>query len=183
MRLPMLAREQMNAAQRAAYDGTVAGKRGRMAPPHMAWLHSPEFLDRAQRVGEFIRFDTCLPAPLLEMAILITGRHFGSHYEWYAHRRLAEAAGLDASIINAIRDEKTPALADPKARAIYDYATTLLRTRRVSQAQHDAVVAAFGNRGVVELVGTVGYYSLVSLTLNAFEVPLPDGEKSEIPGA
>jgi 4-carboxymuconolactone decarboxylase len=182
MRVPTLERDQMNAAQRAAYDGTVAGKRGRMAPPHMVWLHSPEFLDRAQRVGEFIRFDTCLPAPLLEMAILITGRHFGSHYEWYAHRKLAEAAGLDGAIIDAIRDGRTPALADAGARAIYDYATSLLRTRKVSQAQHDAVVAEFGDRGVVELVGTVGYYALVSLTLNAFEVPLPAGEKSEIPG-
>ena len=182
MRVPTLEPEQMNAAQRAAYDATVAGKRGRMPPPAMAWLHSPEFCDRAQRVGEFIRYDTCLPPPLLEMAILITGRHFGAQYEWYAHRKLALAAGLDAAIIDAIRDGRTPALADPGACAIYDYATTLLRTRKVSQAQHDAVVAAFGVRGVVELVGALGYYSLVSLTLNAFEIPLPTGEVSEIPG-
>lgn len=182
MRVPTLEPEQMNAAQRAAYDATIAGKRGRMPPPAMAWLHSPQFCDRAQRVGEFIRYDTCLPPPLLEMAILITGRHFGAQYEWYAHRKLALAAGLDAAIIDAIRDGRTPALADAGARAIYDYATTLLRTRKVSRAQHDAVVAAFGVRGVVELVGALGYYSLVSLTLNAFEVPLPAGEVSEIPG-
>jgi 4-carboxymuconolactone decarboxylase len=182
MRVPTLEPDQMNAAQRAAYDATVAGKRGRMPPPAMAWLHSPEFCDRAQRVGEFIRYDTCLPRVLLEMAILITGRHFGAQYEWYAHRKLALAAGLDAAVIDAIRDGRTPALADAGARAIYDYATTLLSTRKISQAQHDAVVAAFGVRGVVELVGALGYYSLVSLTLNAFEIPLPAGELSEIPG-
>ena len=182
MRVPILEPNQMTPAQRAAYDATVAGKRGRMAPPHMAWLHSPEFCDRAQRVGEFIRFDTCLPPALLEMAILITGRHWGSHYEWYAHRKLAEAAGLDGAVIDAIRDGRAPVLKDAGARAIYDYATTLLRTRTVSQAQHDAVVAVFGTRGVVELVGTIGYYSLVSFTLNAFDVGLPAGEKSEIPG-
>ena len=182
MRVPILEPDQMNPAQRAAYDATVAGKRGHMPPPAQAWLHSPEFCNRAQKVGEFIRFDTCLPPALLELAILITGRHWGSHYEWYAHRKLATAAGLDAAIIDAIRDARVPVLKDAAARAIYDYASTLLRTRKVSQGQHDAMVAAFGERGVVELVGTVGYYTLVSFTLNAFEVGLPDGEVSEIPG-
>ena len=182
MRVPILEPDQMTPAQRAAYDATVAGKRGRMPPPAQAWLHSPELCDRAQKLGEFIRFDTCLPPALSELAILITGRHWGSHYEWYAHRKLAVAAGLDAAIIDAIRDGRVPELKDAGARAIYDYATTLLRTRKVSQEQHDAMVAAFGERGVVELVGTLGYYSLVSLTLNAFDVGLPAGEVSEIPG-
>ena len=182
MRVPTLEPHQMTPAQRAAYDATVAGKRGRMPPPAQAWLHSPEFCDRVQKLGEFIRFDTCLPPALLEMAILITGRHWGSHYEWYAHRKLAHAAGLDDAVIDAIRDGRAPALKDAGARAIYDYASTLLRSRKVSQAQHDAVVAAFGERGVVELVGTLGYYTLVSFTLNAFDIGLPAGEISEIPG-
>ena len=135
---------------------------------------------RAQHLGEFIRYDTSLPPALNEMAILITARYWTSHYEWYAHRRLALAAGLDVAIIDAIRDGRAPQLGDAGAQAIYDYTTSLHRSRQVSQAQHDAVVAAYGERGVVELVGVCGYYTLVSMTLNAFVVPLPDGEVSEL---
>ncbi|MDE2198755.1 MAG: carboxymuconolactone decarboxylase family protein [Rhodospirillales bacterium] len=180
MRLPILPPDQMTNEQRAVHAATAAGKRGRVSPPVEMWLHSPVLADRAQRLGEFIRYETSLPPALGEMAILLTARHWGSHYEWYAHRRLALAAGLDPAIIDAIRDERVPDLPDAGARAIYDYATSLHRARAVSQAQHDAVVAAFGARGVVELVGICGYYTLVSMTLNAFDIPLPDGEISEL---
>ncbi len=180
MRLTTIKPEQMSPEQRAVLEATIAGKRGRMPPPAEAWLHSPVLAQRAQHLGEFIRYDTSLPPALNELAILVTAKHWNSHYEWYAHRRLALAAGLDAAIIDAIRDGRDPPLADAGARAIYDYATALHRNRHVSQAQHDAMVAAYGERGVVELVGTCGYYTLVSMTLNAFDVPLPDGETSEL---
>src|SRR5262249_40429304 len=100
---------------------------------------------------------------------------------WFAHRRLALAAGLDAAVIDAILQRRTPHLADARARAIYDYAITLHRTRTVPQALHDAVVASFGEAGVVELVGILGYYPLVSMTLNALAIGLPEGEVSELP--
>jgi 4-carboxymuconolactone decarboxylase len=180
MRLDTIDLADMTPAQRAVRESAIAGKRGRMPPPAEMWLHSPEFAQRAQSLGEFIRFDTCLGPAMTELAILVTAKHWNSHYEWYAHRKLAETAGLNAAIINAIRDGQTPDLPDPGAKAIYDYATALHRSRQVSQAQHDALVAAYGARGVVEVVGICGYYTLVSMTLNAFEVPLPPGEKSEL---
>ena len=180
MRLPILTPATMTPAQRAVYDATIAGKRGRMTPPVEAWLHSPELANRAQSLGEFIRFETCLPPALAEMAILITGRHWNAHFEWYAHRKLAIAAGLDEAVIDAIRDGREPPLADAGARAIYAFATTLHRTRAVPKPLCDAVVAAYGNAGAVDLVGLLGYYTLVSMTLNAFDVGLPDGEVSEL---
>ena len=180
MRLDIVDPVDMTPAQRAVREAAIAGKRGRMPPPAEMWLHSPEFAQRAQSLGEFIRFDTCLGQATAELAILVTAKYWNSHYEWYAHRRLALAAGLDAAIIDAIRDGSTPHFTDSGARAVYDYAMTLHRTRNVTQAQHDAVVAAFGARGVVEVVGICGYYTLVSMTLNAFEVPLPQGEVSEL---
>jgi 4-carboxymuconolactone decarboxylase len=181
MRLPVIDPAEMNAEQQAVRAATIAGKRGRMPPPAEMWLHSPQLADRAQRLGEFIRYETSLPAHLSEMAILVTAKFWNSHYEWYAHRKLALEAGLDPAIIDAIRDGRDPRLTDPGARAIYDYAATLHRTHNVPQHMHDAVVAAFGPRGVVEVVGTCGYYTLVSMTLNAFEVGLPPGETSELP--
>ena len=180
MRLPKLAPEQMSAAQRAVHDATVAGKRGRMPPPAEAWLHSPEFAMRAQAVGEYIRFESSIPPDLNEIAILVTARYWTSHYEWYAHRRLAEAAGLDPAIIDAIRDRRDPDIADPRARVLYDYAHTLHTTRDVPQELHDRMVEHWGERGVVDVVGACGYYALVSMTLNAFDVRLPDGAVSEL---
>ncbi len=180
MRLTKIDSADMTPAQLAVRDAATAGKRGTLPPPAECWLHSPEMAQRAQHLGEFVRYDTSLPPALNEMAILITGRFWNSHYEWFAHRRIAEKAGLSPTIIDAIRENRTPVFDDPAAHAIYDYVITLHRTRQVSQAQHDAVVAAFGQRGVVELVGVCGYYTLISMTLNAFEVPLPAGETSEL---
>jgi 4-carboxymuconolactone decarboxylase len=180
MRLPVLTPEQMSAEQHGVFAATVAGKRGRMTPPVEMWLHSPGLAAHAQALGAFIRYDTALPPAVSEMAILITGRHWDAKFEWFAHRSIAMAAGLDPAIIDAIRDRRVPEFHDAGMRAVYDYATTLHRTRQVPQALHDAMVAAWGERGVVDLVGLLGYYTLVSMTLNAFEVPLPEGEVSEI---
>ena len=180
MRLPILDAASLDDAQRAARDAAIAGKRGRMPPPAEMWLYSPEMANRAQSLGEFIRFDTSLGAAMAELAILVTARHWTSHYEWYAHKRLALAAGLDIAIIDAIRDRRDPPFTEAGPRAIYDYARALHETHGVTQAQHDAVVAAYGPRGVVEVVGVCGYYTLVSMTLNAFVVELPEGETSEL---
>ena len=180
MRLKLLEDADMNDAQRAVVEATVKGKRGRMPPPTLAWLHSPEFANRGQAVGEFIRYDTVFGPRLVEIAILVTARYWTSHYEWWAHRRLAVAAGLDAAVIDAIRDGRDPPLADPKARVIYDYAKTLHETKTIPQALHDRMVALWGARGAVECVGTCGYYGMVSMTLNGFDVGLPDGAVSEL---
>ncbi len=180
MRLPILTETEMTPAQLAAHAATRAGKRGSVPPPVQAWLHSPDFAARAQAVGEFIRYDTVFPPDLVEIPILVTARFWTSHYEWFAHRRLAEAAGLDAAIIDAIRDNRDPPFADPRARVIYDYALTLHRTRSVPLCLHEAMVAAWGERGVVEVVGACGYYTMISMTLNAFDVGLPDGARSEL---
>jgi 4-carboxymuconolactone decarboxylase len=179
MRLPILDPATLDEAQLKARDAAISGKRGRMPPPAEMWLYSPELANRAQALGEFIRFDTSLGAAMAELAILVTARHWSSHYEWYAHKRLALQAGLDPAIIDAIRDRRTPDFADAKARSIYDYASAL-HLNGVTQPLHDAMVAAWGPKGVVEVVGICGYYTLVSMTLNAFEVPLPEGETSEL---
>lgn len=180
MRLPVIPPDQMTPAQRAVYDATVSGKRGRMPPPAQAWLHAPEFAMRAQALGEYIRYESSIPADLNEVAILVTARHWTSHFEWYAHRKLAEAAGLPREIIEAIRDRREPPFTDPRARIIWEYATTLHETRTIPQDLHDRMVAAWGEAGVVDVVGACGYYTLVSMTLNGFDVGLPDGEVSEL---
>ena len=104
MRLKLLSPGEMSADQRQTYDESIASKRGSPPPPMMAWLNSPEMARHATRLGAFLRYDTVFPAALSEIAILVTARHWTAHYEWYAHKRLALAGGLNIKIIDAIRD-------------------------------------------------------------------------------
>jgi 4-carboxymuconolactone decarboxylase len=170
----------MDATQRAVAEEAIAGKRGRVPAPLRAWLHSPEFGRRAQKLGEFVRYDTSLPPALSELAILVTARHWTAHFEWYAHKRDGLAAGIDPAVIAAIAERRAPDFSDSEAKLVHDYAKILLATGRVPDALHALAADALGERGVVDLVGIVGYYSLVALTLNAFEIGLPDGEKPEL---
>jgi 4-carboxymuconolactone decarboxylase len=180
MRVKDLSPEDMSVEQRAVVAEAASGKRGRVPAPLRAWLHSPELGRRAQKLGEFIRYDTSLPPHLSELAILVTARHWTSHYEWYAHKRDGLKAGIDPAIIEAIAGRRQPSFPEPKAELVHDYVKTLLATSRVPDALHAAAVEALGEQGVVELVGIVGYYSLVALTLNAFEIELPEGETPEL---
>ena len=180
MRLPDLAPEQMTPEQRRVADNAVAGKRGRLPAPLRAWLHSPVFGDRAQSLGEFLRYDTSLGPALSELAILVTARFWTAQYEWYAHERLALQAGISPAVCDAIARRERPALPDAKAEVVYDYATTMHTERTVPQALHDRAAGLLGAAGVVELVGLLGYYTLVSMTLNGFGIGVPEGETPEL---
>jgi len=180
MRLKLLAPEEMNAVQKQTYDEAIAGKRGRTPAPMMAWLNSPDMARHATRLGEVLRFDTIFPAKLSEIAILVTARHFSSHYEWFAHKRLALAGGMDPKIIEDIRDRRTPGFDDPKAKMIYDVAKSLHEAHGLTRALYDEAVDVLSLRGVVEVIGLCGYYTMVSMTLNTFEFGLPEGEVSDL---
>src|ERR1700745_3719723 len=122
----------------------------------------------ATRLSETVRFNTIFPPKLSEIAILVTARHFTSHYEWFAHKRLALKGGMDPKIIEAIRDRRTPDFDDPKAKTIYEGAKSLHEGHGLSKALYAEAVEVLSERGVVEIIGLCGYYTLVSLTLNTF---------------
>ncbi len=180
MRLPDLTPEQMSPEQRRVADNAVSGKRGRLPAPLRAWLHSPVFGDRAQSLGEFLRYDTSLGPALSELAILVTARFWTAHYEWYAHKKLALQAGVSPAVCDAIARRERPTLPDEKTAAVYEYATTMHTQRTVPQAMHDRAVRALGEAGVVELVGLLGYYTMVSMTLNGFDIGVPPGEPLDL---
>lgn len=179
MRLPAIPPEAMTPAQRAVYEATVGGPRGRMVPPVAAWLHSPGVAEPAQRLGQHIRYESSLPRMWNEMAILLVARHWGASYEWFAHKRMALEAGLAADIVDAILAGQPPAL-PAEAQVIFDYAMDLLMKRNVPMARHAAMVVRWGTAGVVDLVALLGYYTLVSMTLNAFDIGLPEGATAEV---
>jgi 4-carboxymuconolactone decarboxylase len=180
MRLKLLSPGEMTPEQKQTYDEAIAGKRGSAPAPMMAWLNSPQVARHATRLGEELRFNTMFPAKLSEIAILVTARHFTAHYEWWAHKRLALKGGMDPKIIEAIRDRRTPVFDDPRGKTIYEVAKSLHEGHGLSKSLYDEAVAVLTERGVVEIIGLCGYYTLVSLTLNTFEFGLPEGETSEL---
>ena len=180
MRLKLLSPGEMSADQKQTYDESIAGKRGAPPPPMMAWLNSPAMARHATRLGEFLRFDTAFPARISEIAILVTARHWTAHYEWFAHKRLALKGGLDPKIIDDIRDRRTPQFDDPRAKLVYDVAKSLHEGHGIAKGLYEEAVKMVGERGIVEIIGLCGYYTMVSMTLNSFEFGLPDGEVSEL---
>lgn len=158
----------------------ISGLRGRVPAPMIAWLKNPELARRGQRLGELLRYETTLEPRLSELAILVTARHWSAHYEWAVHKREGLKAGMDPEVVAAIAARCEPSLRDERERAVYDVSATLLATRRVPDTLYRTGVAALGERGMVELVALLGYYSLVAMTLNAFEIGLPDSFAPEL---
>jgi 4-carboxymuconolactone decarboxylase len=172
--------DEMNAAQRTMIEHLLSGPRKGTGGPFNVLLRSPEMGDVVQEFGAKMRFGSSLPPKLNEMAIIIVGRHWTSHYEWNAHRTAAAQAGLNESIIQAIAQGKRPAPMDADETIIYNFATELLNTKQVGDANFKAVKDRFGERGVVDLIGVMGYYQLVSMLLNVDRHPLPAGAKQEL---
>jgi 4-carboxymuconolactone decarboxylase len=178
-RFSTLTPETMTAEQKRVADAIQSGPRGAgLRGPFNALLRSPELCDLVQRVGAFVRFKSSIPPRLNEMAIIMAGRKWSALYEFYAHRRLALEAGLSPAIADAIAANRRPEGMAADEATVYDFVAELLATGHVSDASFARVTDAFGERGVVDLVGAVGYYSLVSMTLNVARVPLPDGVPS-----
>lgn len=171
----------MSPAQRDVAAAIAGGPRGGIAGPFKALLHSPELADKVQQLGAHIRFRSALPRRLNELAILVTGRKWRAEFEVWAHRRFALEAGLDPAIADAIAAGQRPEAMDAAEAAVHDFAHQLVHDGRVDDAAFAAVSDLFGQAGAVELVGTCGYYSLVSFVLNVDRVPLPDGAAPPFP--
>jgi 4-carboxymuconolactone decarboxylase len=167
--------DEMTAEQRDVHDEIVNGVRGKLVGPLRAVIHSPDLARRWSRLGEYLRFSTVLPKKLNELAIIVTGRRWNSQIEFHIHAEAAKAAGLDSACIEAIRLAQPPAFADEAEAEVYEFARQLQQTGTVEPSLYAAVKARHGERGVVELTGVIGYYTMVSMTLNVHEIPLPDG--------
>jgi 4-carboxymuconolactone decarboxylase len=172
--------EEMTPAQKTMMEHLASGPRRGAGGPFNVLLRSPEMGDLAQQFGEKMRFNSSLPKKLNEMVIIIVARHWTAQYEWNAHRTAAAQAGLSEAIIKSIAGGKRPESMDADETTIYNFATELLRTHEVGDATFKAVKDKFGERGVVDLIGVMGYYQLVSMLLNVDRYPLGEGVKPEL---
>lgn len=181
-RLHELVGDDLSAEQAEVVGEVVSGRRGKVPAPMIAWLRNPELARRAQRLGELLRFETSLEPPLSELAILVCGRHWTSHHEWTAHKKIALSVGVDPKTIEDIAAGRQPATVDAREEMVYRVSSMLLAFGRIDNVLYRRGVDVLGERGMVELVSILGYYSLVALTLNAFEIGLPEGYAPELAG-
>ena len=172
--------EEMTPEQKTMINNLLAGERRGTGGPFNVFLRSPEMGDMAQKFGAYFRFHSSVPSKLNEMAIIITARYWTAQYEWQAHHRAALAAGLSPAIADAIAEGKKPAKMQPDEEAVYTFCNELLKTKQVSDATFKMVRGQLSEQQIVDLMGVMGYYQLVSMALNVDRYPLPAGSQPEL---
>jgi 4-carboxymuconolactone decarboxylase len=168
--------DAMTEPQRALRDAIFAGPRGarpKLNGPFAIWLHAPQLGMLAQALGAHCRFKTALSPRLSETAILTTAHFWRAQYEWFAHAPMAERAGVKPETINDIKAGRAPKRAPKDERALYDFIRELYKTRRVSDRTYARVRKFLTDDAMVEFVGIIGYYALISMTLNVFRAQVP----------
>ncbi len=172
--------DEMTPAQKTMIEHLLSGDRRGVGGPFNILLRSPEMGDLAQQFGASMRFHSSMPRRLNEFAIILTARFWTAQYEWNAHRRAAAQAGLSEDIIQAVAAGKRPAKMAPDEETVYTFCTEVLKTHQVSDATFQAAVKAFGERGVVDIMGVMGWYQFVSMMLNVDRYPLGAGVQAEL---
>jgi 4-carboxymuconolactone decarboxylase len=176
-RLHPIAESELNPTQRELVAAIASGPRGKFSwgGPFAAWLHAPELGLIAQRLGAYCRYGTSLPPRLSEFAILVTAAHWRAQYEWHVHAPIAEKQGVAPATIADLRRERSPRRAPKDEHAVFAFLHELYHTKRVRTATYRTLEQIIGTQALVELVGLAGYYATVAMTLDAFEMALPDG--------
>ena len=170
-RMPALSFDVMSAAQNVAAQELIDGPRGAVFGPFIPLLRSPELMSRLQKVGEYIRFNSVLETRINEFVMLIVARQWTQQFEWCMHYPLALKAGIELRVLEALAAGRRPAdMAEDEAIA-YDLCDELARMHGISDATYALAVTKFGEQGVIDMVGLVGYFSTVSMVMNVARTP------------
>ncbi len=179
-RMPVIADADMTEEQRAAVEAFREKRGQEPGGPFVPLTRSPEVLKAATHLGAYLRFESALAMDLSELAIIITARRWSQNYEWGAHRKIAEQAGLPAAVAEAVREGRRPDAMTPQQQIIYDFCTEVHGNGQVSDSTYDKAKAAFGEQGVIDITTICGYYSLLAMVMNVARTPLPDGAEAEL---
>lgn len=181
MRLEVTPVENMTDRQRELADRIIA-KRGKIGGPFKVWLHSPELCDRVEALGAFVRFDCSMPERIREYALLIASRHFDAQFSWNSHIDKAIETGIPAEAVTALANGETPDFGDDVELATFhDFATELLTTHFVSDATFARLKALFTDQQLVDAIGLLGNFTLLSMCLNTFQVDLQADREPPFP--
>src|SRR3954453_23381126 len=182
-RFAPLKADQLTPPQKAYADLIAAPPRNAKFgnPPYRAYIRNPELAPKLSALSEYLRWNSKLPARLSEMAILITAREWTAQYEWFAHYPLALKGGLDPKVADAIAAGKRPDSMKDDEAALYDLATSLYRDKKVSDPVYKAALEKFGESGIMDIIGIIGYYDLVSMTLITMQAEAPNDSVKPLP--
>lgn len=174
-RMPPILAERMSAEQKKAAAELAAGPRGGVKGPFIPLLRSPRLMDRLQKVGEYLRFDSVLDPRIAEFVMLVVSRQWTQQFEWAVHQPLALRAGVKPQTLESLAEGRRPeAMAEDEALA-YDFCEELERTRGVSDATFQRAVGRLGEQGLIDLLGVIGYFTALSMVMNVARSPRPEG--------
>ena len=176
-RMPPIPADKLTPAQKKSLELLAATPRGAGGGggPFVPLLRSPELMNRLQAVGEYLRFNNALPQKLVEMTILMTARQWTQQYEWNAHHPLAMKAGLKPEVASAIAAGRHPEGMAEDEDMVYNFVDELLQNKSVSDPTYARLLAKFGEQGVIDTTGIVGYYSTLAGILNVVRAPAQPG--------
>lgn len=180
-RMPPVPKDKMTEAQKKALEEVIASRgAGGAEGPFVPMLRSPELMNRLQTLGEYVRFHNSIGTKLTEFVILLTARQWTQQYEYDAHQPLALKAGLNQEIISAITEGRRPTGMAPDEEIVYDFCTELRQNQSISDATYTRAVSKFGEQGVIDMTGLVGYYTTLAMIMNVARSPLPEGKKAPL---
>lgn len=163
--------------EQAELSDRISSRRGGTRGPFLVWLRSPQLCDRVEALGAYCRFESALPLRLRELTLLIAARHFDAQYSWNAHVDKAVAAGVAAAALERLARREEPRFGSPDEELLHRFATEVLERHFVSDDTFAAALREFGERGLVDLIGSLGNFSMLAMLLNTFQVDLqPDRE-------
>jgi len=172
-RMPPLAADSMTAEQKEAAAELAAGPRGGVRGPFIPLLRSPELMDRLQKVGEYLRYRSALETKLNEFVILVVARQWSQQFEWFVHYPLALKAGLERGVAEAIAEGRRPRGVAEDEELAYDLCEELFRTHGLSDTTYRRALDRLGERGLIDLLGLIGYFTTVSMVMNVAHTPPP----------
>lgn len=161
--------------EQKAVAADLVRSRGSVRGPFPVMLHNPGLAAACEKLGGYARFESKIEPRLLEFGVSVVGRFWGAHVEWVAHSRLAIEAGLGPAIIKALEEGRRPDFVNDDEATVYDFLTQLLETTKVDDETYARCLETLGERGLIDLMATVIHYTVVSMTLNTFRVPAPEG--------
>ena len=181
-RMPPIPDDKLTDAQKKVAAEIIAGPRGKLVGPFIPLLRSPELMSRMQKVGEYVRYQNSLGHKLTEFTILITARRWTQEFEWDSHYDLALKAGVEPEILSAVREGRRPTGMTAEEEVVYDFCAELGQNQGVSDATYMRALKSFGEQGVIDLTGTVGYYTSLAMIMNVARTPLPAGKTPALAG-
>jgi 4-carboxymuconolactone decarboxylase len=178
--MPGIPLEKMTDLQKKYAEEIIKGPRGALYGPFVPLIRSPELMDRAQRMGEYLRFKSAIGTKLSELVILITARQWTQQVEWAIHESIAIKSGIKAEVVRAIADGRYPAGMSEDEQIVYDFCTELHVNKSVADATYERAVKRFGEQGVIDMLGINGYYTFLAMIMNGTRTAVPDGKPAPL---